>query len=539
MTARLRTTRRATIAGLSVLAMSAGRAGAQGQASGGKAAAKKGGTLTFIQNNEPQTLVALTTVATPALTVSAKVTEGLLEYDFDINPRPLLATEWTISPDGLTYTFKLRPNVKFHDGKPFTSADVAYSIELLKTVHPRGRNTFANVTAVKTPDPLTAVIELSKPAPYLIKALTAAEAPMMPRHIYEGTNPLQNQNGNAPIGTGPYRFKEWVRGSHIAYVRNPDYWQAGLPNVDTLIYKTLPDTGARSIAFENGSADLGYRTPVALSDLDRLKKMPNLVFETDGTSYSYNVSCCQFNLDSQYFKNLKVRQAIAHTIDRVAMIKTVAYGYGTPTASPIAPGLKGFHDPSPSPYNLDFKKAEALLDEAGFPRGANKIRFKVPFDYNPIADEGRRIGEYMRAVLGRVGITVEVRSQDISAFTRRIYTDRDFDFTYNGHSNLFDPTVGVQRIYWSKNFKKGVPFSNGSNYNNPKVDALLEGAAVEIDPARRKAMFFEFQKIVAREIPDIPLYSPLYLTIKNKRVHDDSLTADGVEANMAHVWLDA
>jgi len=101
------------------------------------------------------------------------------------------------------------------------------------------------------------------------------------------------------------------------------------------------------------------------------------------------------------------------------------------------------------------------------------------------------------------------------------------------------PTVGVQRVYWSKNFKKGVPFSNGSNYNNPKVDALLEGAAVEIDPVKRKAMFVEFQKIIVEEVPDITLFQPLYLTIKNKRVHEDSLTADGVESNMAQVWLDA
>ncbi len=482
--------------------------------------------------------MALTTVATPALTVSAKVTEGLLEYDFDINPRPLLATEWTISPDGRTYTFKLRPNVKFHDGKPFTSADVAYSIELLKTVHPRGRNTFANVTGVKTPDPLTAVIELGKPAPYLIKALTAAEAPMMPRHIYEGTNPLSNQNGNAPIGTGPYKFKEWVRGSHIAYVRNPDYWQAGLPNVDTLIYKTLPDTGARSIAFENGSADLGYRTPVALSDLDRLKKLPHLVFETDGTSYSYNVSCCQFNLDSQYFKDLKVRQAVAHTIDRAAMIRTVAYGYGTRAASPIAPGLKAFHDPAPAPIRSTSRRPRRCstrrASRAAPTRSAS--RWRSTTIRSPTRD-GASANTCAPCSAGSASPSRCAR-QDISAFTKRIYTDRDFDFTYNGHSNLFDPTVGVQRIYWSKNFKKGVPFSNGSNYNNPKVDALLEGAAVEIDPVKRKAMFFEFQKIVAQESPDIPLYSPLYLTIKNKRVHDDSLTADGVEANMARVWLD-
>ncbi|MFI5003261.1 MAG: ABC transporter substrate-binding protein, partial [Reyranellales bacterium] len=417
MTAKFRTTRRATLAGFSALALAGSRASAQ--------TPKKGGTLTFAQGSEPNALVSLTTTATPALTNGAKVTEGLLEYTYDIKPRPQLATEWSISPDGKT-SFKLRPNVKFHDGKPFTSADVAYSIELLKKVHPRGRNTFANVTEVKTPDPLTAIIELSKPAPYLIKALAAAESPIVPRHIYEGTDPLANPNGNAPIGTGPYKFKEWVRGSHVLYERNPDYWDPSLPHIDRMVCKFLSDAGARSIAFENGSADIGYRTPVALSDLDRLKKLPHLVFETDGTSYSYNVQCLQFNFDSQYFKHLKVRQAVAHTIDRATLLKVVAFGFGTVSYSPIAPGLKEFHDPTPSPYKLDLKKAEALLDEAGFKRGADKIRFKVPMDYNPIGDDGRRTCEFVRASLSRIGIAVEIRSGDISAFAKRVYTDREF-----------------------------------------------------------------------------------------------------------------
>jgi peptide/nickel transport system substrate-binding protein len=278
---------------------------------------------------------------------------------------------------------------------------------------------------------------------------------------------------------------------------------------------------------------------VALADLERLKKLPHLVFETDGTSYSYNVQLIQFNLDSQYFKHLKVRQAVAHSIDRAALLKAVAYGYGTVSHVPIAPGLKEFHSPELSPYGYDLKKAEALLDEAGFKRGPDKIRFKVPMDFNPIGDESRKVCEFTRAALSRIGITVEIRAQDLSAFAKRVYTDREFDFTYNGHSNLFDPTVGVQRVYWSKNFKKGVPFSNGSNYNNPTVDALLEGAAVENDPVKRRQMFMDFQKIYLEEVPDISLYSPLYLTIKNKRVHEDSPTADGVESNMSRVWLDA
>src|SRR6478735_156357 len=146
-----------------------------------------GGTLNFIVEPEPPTILALAHTAGGTQKVSPKITEGLLTYDFDLTPKPQLATEWSISDDGLNYTFKLRPNVKWHDGKPFTSDDVAYSIELLKQVHPRGRGTFANVTKVVTPDPPTAIFRLSKPAPYLLTALYAAESPIVPKHIYENT----------------------------------------------------------------------------------------------------------------------------------------------------------------------------------------------------------------------------------------------------------------------------------------------------------------------------------------------------------------
>ena len=152
---------------------------------------------------------------------------------------------------------------------------------------------------------------------------------------------------------------------------------------------------------------------MALTDLERLKKRCRPASSsTKGTSYSYNVSTLQFNLDSQFFKHLKVRQAVAHTIDRNLIVKTVAYGYGTPVPSPIAPGLKEFHDPTPSPYKLDLKTAEQLLDEAGYPRGADKVRFKVPLDYNPIGDDTRRPASSSASALNRIGIAVEIRAQD-------------------------------------------------------------------------------------------------------------------------------
>lgn len=502
------------------------------------AAPAQGGTLNLLLNYEPPTLVSLVNVATPALSVSAKVTEGLLEYNYDLTPRPQLATSWSISPDGKQYTFHLRKGVKWHDGKDFSSADVAFSILLLKKVHPRGSSTFANVTEVKTPDPYTAIIVLSRPAPYLIKALVATESPIVPKHVYENTDAIGNPNNNAPIGTGPFRFKEWVRGSYIVYERNPDYWDKPKPYVDRIVVKFIPDPAARAIAFETGAVDLGYRTPVPLSDLARLKKVPKLMFETKGNSYSFNVTRLEFNLDNPYFKNLKVRQAVAQAVNRDVVLNTVYYGYGTRTASPIAPGLSAFHDNTPTPYPFDTKAADKLLDEAGYPRKGGAPRFRVTLDYNPISEDSKRLADYLRSALGKVGIDVTIRSQDLPAFVKRIYTERDYDFTVNGASNLFDPTVGVQRLYWSKNFKKGVPFSNATHYSNPEVDKLLEDATSEIDPARRVAQFKQFQQIVGKEVPDLNLVSPQFITIANTRVHDHSLTADGVESNLANVYLD-
>ena len=503
-----------------------------------QAAPRRGGTMTIVLQSEPTTLISAFTVLTWALSVSAKVVEGLLDYDNDINPKPSLATTWDVSPDGLTYTFGLRPGVLWHDGKPFTSADVAFSILLLKRLHPRGRSTFANVSAVDTPDPLTAILRLSRPAPYLIKALVGAETPILPKHIYDQGDPVQNPANNAPIGTGPFRFKEWSRGSYAMYERNETYWDAPKPYIDRLIVKFVPDPAARSVLFETGQADLGYRTPVALNDVERLRANPKLRFDPRGNTYSFNVTRLEFNLDHPILGNPLVRQAIAHLIDRDLVCKAAYYGLASPCATPIAPGLKAFHDPSPSPYKLDVKAAEALLDEAGQPRGAERTRFRVVLDFNPSGEDQKRTAEIIRSLLGRAGIAVDVRAQDMGSFVKRVYTDRDFAFTVNGVSNLFDPTVGVQRLYWSKNFVKGLPFSNATHYASPEVDKLLEDAAVENDVAKRRSIFMEFQRVVGREVPDINICSPLYLTLSSTRLHDEATTAEGLESGLADAYLD-
>jgi peptide/nickel transport system substrate-binding protein len=500
-------------------------------------APRRGGILTMLVDPEPTTLVALTNSADPSMLVSAKVTEGLLSYGFDLEPKPQLATRWSVSADGRELTFELRKRVRWHDGAEFTSRDVAFSIELLKMHHPRGRTTFANVVEIRGPDPHTVTLALSEPAPFLLSALAACESPIVPRHIYEGSDVATNRNGAAPIGTGPFVFREWVKGSHIVYARNPDYWDDPKPYLDGLVIKFMKDPAERISAIKNGVIQLAPGTPVPPAELDHLRSNSDLAFESRGYTYTNQVVRLEFNLDDPILRNVKVRRAIAHAIDRSAIIEHAWFGYGEPAYGPISPDLKQFHAPELDAPNFDLPEAERLLDEAGLPRGSDGMRLRLALDYIPTGDGYRCTADWISTGLARVGIEASVRSQDFPAYIKRVYTDRDFQFAVNRMNNMFDPSVGVQRVFWSKNFQRGVPFSNGSHYTSREADSVLERAAVETDPVLRREYFFQFQKIVAADLPDVTLLVPTQVTIASKRIVGHTLTADGAAANLAEVYF--
>ena len=190
----------------------------------------KGGTLTMLVQPEPPVLVSAFNSAAPIGVVSTKILEGLLTYDFDMVPKPVLAETWKVSPDGKSIIFNLRKGVKWHDGKEFTSADVQFSVmKAWKKLHPRGRSTFAKVTAVETPSPYVAILKLSEPSPYLMSALSGYESQILPRHLYEGTDLAANPYNSKPVGTGPFVFKEWQKGNFVLLERNPNYWDSGRP----------------------------------------------------------------------------------------------------------------------------------------------------------------------------------------------------------------------------------------------------------------------------------------------------------------------
>ncbi|NLC37588.1 MAG: ABC transporter substrate-binding protein, partial [Alcaligenaceae bacterium] len=285
------------------------------------------GIINFAITPEPPVLVSFANTSGTSVTVSSKVLEGLLEYDRQLNPKPQLATSWEISSDGLTYTFQLRPDVRWHDGEPFTAQDVIFSVQAARTFHPRGSATFANLEEIDAPDALTVRLRLSEPAPYLILALAAGETPILPAHRYSLDDALQNPLNSAPVGTGPYRFKEWARGSHIIYERNPDYWLAGHPKVETLIFRIMPDSTARLNGLRNRSIDIGANSPIPLSEIPRLQDYPHLAVSTDGYEDNATITALEFNLERENLAKLQVRQAIAHALNREQIKKIAFYGY--------------------------------------------------------------------------------------------------------------------------------------------------------------------------------------------------------------------
>ncbi|MDH2350330.1 ABC transporter substrate-binding protein [Bradyrhizobium sp. SSUT112] len=497
-----------------------------------------GGTLKILLRQDPPAVISAGNASGPSKLVSGKIIEGLLTYDFSLNPQPHLATAWQVSPDKREFTFTLRQGVRWHDGRDFTSEDVAFSIRLAAEIHPTGRGNFRNLTEIRTPDPHTVTIVLSEASPALLTAFSGTETAIIPKHLYDGTDYFNNPVNARPIGTGPFLFKEWVHGSFIRLERNPAYWDHPKPYLDGIIVRIVPDMAAIAIALETGEGDIGYNTPIPLADLDRFKTFPQIGIETRGYEAAGDWTTLIFNLDNRYLKQLPVRQAIAHAIDREAVLRLGWNGYGTIATTPITKSLGRYAARDVPVYPFDPAASERLLDEAGLPRAGNGVRFGLTLDPLPSTESFRNVAAYLRQALGKVGIAVTVRAQEFGTYVKRVYTDRDFDFAYAWLINGTDPSR-LQTYYSSKNFKPGVPFSNGAHYQNGEVDRLLDAGALEVDDARRIEIYAEVQRILARELPGLDLVAQQVFTVYNKRVHDHTVNADGLQSTLANTFIKA
>ncbi len=505
---------------------------------------KRGGTLTMLQFTNPSALSTIGTTAAPTAIVNSKIFESLLTYEgAEMKPMPGVAESWSSSDDKLTWTFKLRKDVKFHDGQPMTSADIKYSMDqVVGKFHSRGRKVMKLVDSVETPDDYTVVFKLKSAVPFFLTAFQPGEAPILPKHIlgkkeYAKKKAIrQSPFMKNPVGTGPFRLVEFKEGSHITLERNPYYWKEGRPYLDKIVYRILPDDTSRVIAMEKGEADVATYGNIPAVETERLKKLDHINATSKGMEAIGPVANFTFNLRDQYLKNLKVRKAINLAIDRKTIADVIWYGQARPAVTPFFPGSLFYNDKLP-PYEYNIDKANKLLDEAGFKRDSEGVRFELKIDFIPYGATWQRLAEYTKQQLKKIGIAGTIRNLDLGGWLKAVFTDWDFQMAATFGNGYYDPVIGIARYYTTSSISKGASFTNASGWSNPEVDKLFDQAAKETDVEKRKPMFFRIQEIMYEELPHLQLVAMPTVTMFNNRVQN--LPTNGISpyTGYADVWV--
>lgn len=494
----------------------------------------KGGTLNMIVQPEPPVIVTAINQQGPTQFVAGKIYESLLTYSTELKPQPGLAKSWEASADGLTYTFHLQDNVKWHDGKPFTSEDVVFSLaDMLPKTHARARvilNKF--VDSVTAPDAKTVVIKLKTPFPAFMLMFEPGFAPMMPKHLYAGTDYMTNPANQKPVGTGPFMFKEWKRGEYIKLTRNPEYWKPGMPYLDELVFNVIPDAASRAVAFERGSVDVLRGGDVDNVDIKRLRALPKVEYTTAGWEMFSPQAYLIFNMRKPPFDNLKVRQAIMAAMNRNMVVNNIFFGLGKVSTSPFVT-TEMFYDKNMPPMPFDMKKARALIKESGIKPEDYTIR-QLSFPYGSTWD---RLGEYTKQALEQLGFKVNMEATDAGGWASRT-GNWDFDLTTTFTYQYGDPALGVQRLYISSNIVKGSPFANVQGYSNPETDKQWEAAASEVDPAKRQAIYTALQTTLVNDVANGFLVDMEFPTLYRANVKNLVKTAIGLNESFDDVYIE-
>ncbi len=506
-------------------------------------AQQAGGTFVYVVQPEPPTLASFLSTSGPIGQVAAKIYDGLLEYDAELNPIPGLAESYSVSEDGLNVSFTLRQGVTWHDGEPFTSADVQFSVmEVLKKYHPRGPLTFKEVEAVETPDDHSVVLKLAHPAPYMLRALSGYESPMLPKHLMEGTDIAASDLANNPVGTGAYKFVEWQKGQYIRLEKNEDYWKEGLPYLDRVVARFISDASTRTAAIENGEVHYAGFGAIPNIDVVRLRDVEGIEVTTDGYSMINPMALLELDTTKPPFDNVDARRAVSFAIDRRFIIDNIWFGYGKPATSALSSNFEatGLYKAEEAAYppEADPEAAKALLDKAGLTPDANGVRARITQDLIPYGEEWRRLGEYIKQALGDVGIEAELRYEDVPTWLNRVYTNYDFTMNSNFFYQLPDPAIGVERQYLSDQIRQGTVFTNSSRYSNPEVDRLLSEAGTEPDAEKRAELYHQAQDILAEDLPVVNLFEMEFTTVYLDKVKDVTTSPLGPYGPMERVWIE-
>ncbi|ADZ71305.1 ABC transporter substrate-binding protein [Polymorphum gilvum] len=401
--------------------------------------------------------------------VFINVFEGLTQVDRDGSVKPALAESWTISEDGRTYVFQLREGVTFHDGTDFTAEDVVFSFDRARaddSVNAQ-KGKFEVIDTVTADSPTQVTVTLKRPVGDFLITLGTGDAVIVAPESAE-------TNKSEPVGTGPFRFSRWVQGDRIELVRNPDFWGPAA-RLDKATFKIIGDNAAAFAALMAGDVD-GFPIYPAPENLPQFETDPRFAVVVGSTE---GETILATNNARPPFDDLKVRQAIAHAIDRQAIIDGAMFGYGTPIGSHFAPHHPAHVDLTGT-YPHDIDKAKALLAEAGHPDG-----FKATLKLPP-PSYARRGGEILASDLKKIGIELELIPLEWAQWLEQVFKGKDYDLTIVSHTEANDIDIYARDDYYF-------------NYASPDLKAVMERLNATTDTEGRYALMREAQEIVSRD----------------------------------------
>ena len=422
--------------------------------------------------------------------VYANVFESLTRINERGEILPGLAESWTVSDDGLVYTFTLRQGVTYHDGTTFDSADVKFALDRARSEDSVNaqKGYFAAIASVEVPSPSQAVVRLSRPDGLFLFNMGSGDATIVAPESADG-------NKTSPVGTGPFKFDRWVEGDRVELSRNAEFRDPGSVRLEQVTFRFISDSAAQVAALLAGDVDAipNMGAPETLARFENDNRFEVVVGTTEGETVM------GVNLRREPFSDVRVRQAIAHAIDRQEVVDGAMFGFGTPIGSHFAPHNPAYVDLS-GRYPHDPDKARALLAEAGYPDGFD-MNFKLP----PPA-YARRGGEIIQAQLAEVGIRAELEPVEWAQWLEQVFRGYDYDMTIVSHTEPLD--IGI--------YARGGEYYFG--YENADFNAVIADLDAATDPAERGRLYGQAQRLLSDDQASIFVFQLAKIGVRSAKL---------------------
>ncbi len=465
-------------------------AGASGAPATPAGAPVAGGTLAMARNADVLSWDPIIPTDNPSIWAQLNIFDQLVRVGTDgKSVDPDLASTWDISPDGLTYTFHLRPNLKFSDGTPLKASDAKFSIaRAISDKASLWGFLFPTDVTIATPDDVTVVFTLKQPwAPFLAD-LSVFAASVIPEAYFNkvGAAGFSDQ----PIGSGPFVMASWQKGNEVVLKKNPLYWDQPKPYLDEVDLKVVGEDNTRMLQVQSGQIDVA--TDVPFNQIDSLSASPGMGVQLAPVIGTYWV---QFNEKLPQFQDVNVRQAINWAVDKNALIKTVLFGHADPAYGYLGNML--YSDTTDAPYGFDVTKAQALMAQSKYPQGFSTKLLIASGD-----TIGQQVAVIIKAELAAIGITVSIDQQEAASAFQAQTTGAYEMVEYYCSSDIIDPAENTTYAAAGNGGSSAVY----TNYDNPMVDTLISASNVEIDPAKRAADYLQLQQLVHQDAPMLFLF---------------------------------